>query len=127
MGLYASLCVVSMGIGSYFWAQGAPLVMPFAVLELLVVGVCFTIYARHAVDRESIALAGGQLVVELEKGGRIERLEFNREWVRVEPKDDDRSLIELSGQGRKVQIGRFTRPELRAALAREIRLALRGR
>jgi uncharacterized membrane protein len=46
--------------------------------------------------------------------------------VRVEPKDDDRSLIELSGQGRRVQVGRFLRPELRPALAKEIRQALRG-
>ena len=36
------------------------------------------------------------------------------------------SLIEVSGQGRSVRVGRYVRPELRAALAREIRMALRG-
>ena len=108
--LYSSLCVLSLGISAYFWAQGATMVLPFALLELFAVGVALLVYARHAVDRESIALSGAQLVVELEKGGRIERCEFNREWVRVEPKDDDHSLIELSGQGRRVQVGRFLRP-----------------
>jgi uncharacterized membrane protein len=34
-------------------------------------------------------------------------------------------LIELSGQGRSVQVGRHVRPELREQLAREIRSALR--
>jgi uncharacterized membrane protein len=124
--LYVSLCVVSLGIGSFFWVRGATLVMPFAWGELIVVGIAFLAYARHATDGEKISLQGAQLVVELENAGRLERAEFNREWVRVEPKAGDRSLIEVSGRGRSVQVGRYVRPELRPALAREIRMALRG-
>ncbi|MBW8720520.1 MAG: DUF2244 domain-containing protein, partial [Polaromonas sp.] len=45
---------------------------------------------------------------------------------RIEPKDGDGSLIEVSGQGRSVRVGRHVRPELRPALAREIRMALRS-
>ena len=45
--------------------------------------------------------------------------------IRVEPGADDRSLIEVSGQGRRVIVGRYLRPELRPALAQEIRRALR--
>lgn len=125
-GLYASLCVVSLGIASAFWMYGATMVMPFAWLELMVVGIAFLIYARHATDSERIVLEGGQLLVEQTLAGKLQRAEFNRAWVRVEPQLDDRSLIELSGQGRKVHIGRHIRPELRPVLAREIRLALRG-
>ena len=123
--LYASLCVVSLGIGGWFWSMGAPLVLPFAWLELAAVGVAFLVYARHATDGERISLRGRQLVVELESAGHLRRAEFNRDWVRVEPTADDRSLIELSGQGLRVSVGRFVRPELRPALAREIRRALR--
>lgn len=124
--LYASLCVVSLGIGTVFWFQGAVLVLPFAWLELAAVGLAFFVYARHAADREHILLQGRRLVVELENGGRLERAEFNREWVRVEPGADDRSLIEVSGQGRRMNVGRYVRPELRPALARELREALRA-
>lgn len=124
--LYASLCVVSLGIGVFFWFQGAKLVLPFAGIELAAVGAAFMAYARHATDGEKISLQGGQLVVELENAGRLERSEFNRQWVRIEPRADDGSLIEVSGQGRSVAVGRFVRPELRPALAREIRMALRG-
>jgi uncharacterized membrane protein len=81
---------------------------------------------RHARDGEKIMLQGSRLVVELETAGRIERAEFERQWVRVEPKAGDGSLIEVSGQGHRVSIGRHLRPELRPALAREIRFALRG-
>ena len=123
--LYASLCFVSLGIGAFFWFQGAVLVLPFAWVELGAVGIAFMAYARHAADREHILLQGGRLVVELERAGRLERAEFNRDWVRVEPAADDRSLIEVSGQGQRVIVGRFVRPELRPALARELRQALR--
>ena len=124
-GLYLSLCVVSLGIGAMFWAQGAVLVMPFVWLELVAVGVAFWVFARHASDGERISLEGSRLVVELESGGRLQRAEFNRDWVRVEPKNGGRSLIQVSAQGRSVEVGRYVLPELRSALAREIRMALR--
>jgi uncharacterized membrane protein len=124
--MYASICVVSMGIATFFWVQGAKLVLPFAWLELAAVGAAFLVYSRHATDGEKISLQGTQLVVELENAGRLERAEFRREWVRIEPKTGDRSLIEVSGQGRSVEVGRYVSPELRSALAREIRMALRS-
>ncbi|WP_090138647.1 DUF2244 domain-containing protein [Limnohabitans sp. DM1] len=124
--LYFSLCLVSLGIGGVFWFQGATLVLVFAGFEVVVVGVAFLIYARHATDGERISLHSTKLVVEKESAGRMERAEFVRQWVRVEPKSGDHSLIELSGQGRSMEVGRFVRPELRQMLAREIRKALRS-
>jgi uncharacterized membrane protein len=125
-GMYASLCAVSLGIAGYFWLQGAKMVMPFALLELVAVGAAFFLYARHAVDSERIALTGSQLVVELDRAGKTERIEFNPAWLRIEPSADERSLVELSAQGRCVRIGRFMRPELRPDLAKEIRAAVRS-
>ena len=109
-----------------FWLQGAKMIMPFAWAELTVVGIAFLVYARHAADGERLVLQGEQLVVEQTHAGKVSRSEFKREMVRVEPHIDDRSLIELSAQGRRVQIGRHIRPELRPHLARELRMALRA-
>lgn len=125
LAVYASLCVISLGIATYFWANGATLVMPFAWAELLLVGGALLFYARHAADRELIALQPGRLTVEHQNGRHVERAEFAPDRVRVEPRDDDRSLIELSGQGRVIAVGRYVRPELRLALAEEFRTALR--
>ena len=36
---YVALCVASIGIGLFFWFQGATLVIPFASLELIAVGL----------------------------------------------------------------------------------------
>jgi uncharacterized membrane protein len=125
MGFYLSLCVLSMLIGMFFWVQGATLVMPFAWLELVAVGTALLIYARHATDNERIDLKGGRLMVEHVSGRHVERAEFAPAWVRIEPEHGDRSLIELSGQGQRIAIGRFVRPELRRQLADELRWALR--
>lgn len=125
-GAYLGLCLLSLGVALFFWWQGATLVLPFAVLELMAVALALLVHARHAADGECISLCGGRLVVEQETAGRVLRSEFVREWVRVEPRDDDGHLIEVRGGGRCVTVGRFLRPDLRPVLAREIRQALRG-
>lgn len=122
---FVSIATLSLGIGLFFWTQGAYLVLPFAGIEVLLLGVAFVAYARHAADGELISLQGQHLVIEFESAGRRERAEFARDWVRVEPHRDDASLIEVSGHGRVVRVGRYVRPELRPLLAREIRWALR--
>ncbi len=122
---YVSICVVSLAIGLFFWRLGASLVLPFAGIELAGVGLAFLAYARRAADGERISLQGQLLVVELESAGRLQRAEFHRDCVRVEPGSDGRSLVELSGRGRSVRVGRYLRPELRPVLAQEIRRALR--
>lgn len=125
MGFYASLCIVSLLIGTFFWLQGATLVMPFAWLEIVAIGAALLVYSRHATDRECIRLSRGRLTVEHVSGRRVERAEFSPAWIRIEPQHGGRSLIELSGQGQQIAVGRFVRPELRRQLAEELRWALR--
>jgi uncharacterized membrane protein len=122
---FISLCVFSSGIAAYFWTQGARLVMPFTAIELLALAGAMLAYGRHAGDLELIALASGRLTVLHTNAGNTERAEFDAAWVRVEPEHNDRSLIELSGQGQKISVGRFVRPELRRQLADELRMAVR--
>ena len=122
---FTSLCVLSLGIAAICWMHGATLVVPFAGLELLAVATALLLYARHATDSESLYLRPGRLVVEHVSGRSVERVEFTPAWVRVEPQRGDRSLVELSGQGRCIAVGRFIRPELRRQLADELRWALR--
>ncbi len=125
MGFYASLSGISLLIGGFFWMQGATLVMPFAWLEIVSIGAALLVYSRHATDSERIRLQPGRLTVEHVSGRRVERAEFSPAWVRIEPQHGDRSLIELSGQGQQITVGRFVRPELRRQLAEELRWALR--
>jgi uncharacterized membrane protein len=125
LAFYASLCFILLAIAVFFWRRGAPFVLPFAGVELLALGAALLVYARHAADCESMILRPGRLSVECRLGGRSEKAEFAQAWARVEPRHDDRSLIEISGEGRHIAVGRFVRPELRPALADELRAALR--
>ncbi|NUZ07041.1 DUF2244 domain-containing protein [Piscinibacter koreensis] len=122
---YLSLSALSLAIATFFWVRGAPLVMPFAGIEILSVGAALLVYARHATDRERVRLATDVLTVECTIGLHTVAVELSPNWVRVEPEHGDRSWIELSDRGRRITIGRFIRPEHRRAFASELRWALR--
>jgi uncharacterized membrane protein len=125
LSVYLSLCAVSLGIATMFWLQGAPVVMMFAGTELLVVGIALLVYARHATDSETITLSGDSMRVEHRCGPRVEQAEFRAAWLRVEPLRGQGSLVQLSGDGQQVCVGRYVRPELRSPLAGELRRAVR--
>jgi uncharacterized membrane protein len=123
--VFLSLCTVSLLISGFFYVQGASMVLAFAGLELLLVGLALIVFARHAGDRETLTLFGRSLQVEQYFGGRVECTHFAADWVHVEPAGGQGSLVQLSGKGQRVRVGRFLRPELRGAFARELRHALR--
>lgn len=121
LGIAAMLPVV---FATFLFGLGATLVMPFAWLEVAALAVALLAYARHAGDRELVRIGGGRLEVERIDGARVERADFDAARVRVEADRGRDRLIELAGEGRRIAVGRFVRPELRAALARELRFAL---
>jgi uncharacterized membrane protein len=120
---YGLLCVVLLALG--LWSQGARLALLLAGGELMLVGLALLLMARHAGDRESITLTDREMAVEQKSGRNIELTRFRAEWVRVEPAAGEGSLVELSGEGQRVRIGRHVQPELRFELAQELRNALR--
>lgn len=127
VAVYLSLCAVSLAIAGGFWVAGAPTILAYAALELVLLGLALALYARHATDCETITLAGRELAIERRCGQGVECARFRAEWARVEPACDDGSLVEVSGDGRHTCVGRYLRPEWRSQLAQELRLALRRR
>lgn len=124
MAMYLLRCGVSLVVAGFFWSQGATLVLPFAVVESVAMGLAFVVHARHVTDRERISFSRDRLVIEQESAGCVRRCEFARHAVRVEPPFGCDQLIEVRGNGQRVRIGRFLRADLRPVLAREIRIAL---
>lgn len=123
---YLSICAVSLVVAAGFLWLGFGIVLAFAGIELLALGIALLVHARHATDHETLTLAGDALQVEHACGGRVERMDFRAAWVRVEPLHGEGSLLELSGQGRRMRVGRYVRAEWRGPLARELRAALRS-
>lgn len=124
-GFYLSICAVSLIIALGFAWNGAPVVLWFAGIELALLAVALLVYARHAGDSDTVTLCGQTLTVEQSFGAQTTSSRFRSPWVSVEPLHGDGSLVELSGHGQVVRVGRFLRPEARSDFARELRSALR--
>jgi uncharacterized membrane protein len=58
-------------------------------------------------------------------GPRVERTHLAADWLTIEPVAGQGSLVQITGRGRTVRVGRHLRPELRADFADELRQALR--
>jgi len=125
LACYAPLCVLLAAVGLACWRVGALWVLPFAALEIAAVAAAVLAYARHASDRETVELRAGRVLVRHCHGDEVNEVEFAPEWVRVARPDDDCTLIEVSGPGRRAHIGRYVRPEKRSHVADELRRALR--
>jgi uncharacterized membrane protein len=123
---YALLCLLSLAVSLPFALHGAWIVLAFTFLELLLAAAAFLHYARHATDREHIALIDGCLLVERIEAGETRQTRLDRYWTRVIAPRDDRDLINLEARGIKVEVGRFVTEAARRQFVLELRRELRG-
>lgn len=122
---YAGLASVSLLIASAFALQGAWLVLLFALAECLALAVAFLVYARHATDFERIVVDAQHVLVEVSVGGKIDRAVLPRGLVRLHSTVSRRELVVLLAGSRRLEIGRFVRPDRRPVLRDELNAALR--
>jgi len=122
-GVFAVLAIVVLAIGAGFAVAGAWLILPFAGLEVLLLGAAFVLYARHAADYERIELEAGRLRVEVAEGERTVRYSFNcgmggaRVFV-------EEGRVVLRDAKEELEIGRHLDVEARAELAAELKTRL---
>jgi uncharacterized membrane protein len=114
-GVFAALAFVVVAIGAGFAAAGAWLVLPFAGLEVLLLGAAFMLYARHAADYERIEVDSGRITVEVADGSRITRYEMHAARLLMQ----DGHLV-LRGAEEELEIGRYLGAEARTELAAEL-------
>ena len=116
--VFAALGVAALAIGAGFAFAGAWLILPFAGLEVLLLGAAFFLQARHATDYEKIELDGGRLRIEVAEAERVSRYEMDARRVRI---DADGPCVMLRGPSQALEIGRHldahTRRQFAQALA----------
>ena len=121
--VFAALAVLILAIGAGFAAMGAWLILPFAGLEVLLLGAAFVLYARHAADYERIEFESGHLTVEVAEAGRSALHRMDGARVSMEE-----GRLVLRGAQEELEIGRHLCAEARAELAAELEKKLiRGR
>ena len=125
LGVFAFICVVSVGIATAFASLGAWLILPFAGLEMAGLFLAFRYVDRHAGDYELIAIDGDRVQVESYEGGRRQRHEFNRQWARLVVVGEG-ERVALRSHGQELEIGRFVGAERRLEIARELGRRMNG-
>lgn len=122
---YLSIVCVTLGIAAGFCMFGMWMVLPFAGIELLVVGIALLVYARHAGDYEEITLNGRQLNVAVMRASRLSTVKLNPGWTHVVlPGPGRDKLLRLECGGTCVLIGRYVTETVRERLGYELRRAL---
>jgi uncharacterized membrane protein len=118
-----------LGIGIAFAAYGYWPVLPFAGLEVIVLGVAFYRCLSRSQIREVVTINADRITVE--KGRRLpeQRWECPRAWARISMERSPiawyPSRLSVVFQGRRVEIGRFLNEGDRQDLAAELQCVIR--
>lgn len=121
---YLSLVAASVCIATVFLLHGAWMILPFSLLEMTVLGVALFVYARHAVDCETVSLDDRFLEIESIDGDRRHVRRLDPRAVRIEMDARPRAELAVVARGERVRIGRFVNEPERRRVARELRHAL---
>jgi uncharacterized membrane protein len=120
--VFAALGVAALAIGTGFALLGAWLILPFAGLEVLLLGAAFLLQARHAADYERIELDHGRLAIDVAQAERVAHYELDARAVRVEMRARH---VMLCSAGQSLAPGRHLDDESRVAFAAELERRLR--
>jgi len=123
--LFAALGALPLAIGIGFALAGIWMVLAFAVVEILLLGVLAWSLYRHIDDCELIVIEADRVRLLRRAGNRESRHDFQRYWARVVLDRDPRSSrLRIGSHGRYVDIASEVNELDRCNLAIELRRAL---
>ncbi len=115
--VFALLAVLALGIASVFAALGAWLILPFAGLELALLGAAFWLTARHATDYERIERSRDRLTVDVSEAEQLRRFELDARRARVRVQE---GRVLLDAPQARLEVGRHLDAASRAGFAAEL-------
>ncbi len=128
--VFAAMAVFILGIGISCAVAGLPLVLPFAGLEVIVLGVALYLSAVRGSVREVIRILDAAVIYEAGCAAPLVTRTFQRHWTRVvlEQSCGDwyPSRLLLRSHGRQVEVGRFLEEKERQHLGLQLQNALQG-
>jgi uncharacterized membrane protein len=117
LGLIAG---VSICISLVFWVIGAPLILPFALIESLLLVAAFVYHAKAMCDFDEITLNDHHLVVRQERQGQTKEHQFTRGLFRVSMTDGPSQLVRVAESGKQVELGEWLLVHERASLCMQL-------
>ena len=129
MRFYIGIVVVSFGIAILFALKGAWLILPFAGLEMAVLGAALYIVARRGTCWQSVSINGDRIEI-IDHDTRSDRRQtFHRAWAQVSLErariSGYPSKLTIRSHGRAIEIGHYLADTEKENLALELRQAMR--
>ena len=126
---YIGMVIVTFGIAIAFAVQGAWLILPFAGLEMLVLGMALYVVSCRGTSWQAISIDQDSIDI-IDHGFRHEQQQsFQRAWAKVVFK---RALIKghpsrlfIRSHGRAVEIGGYLNESEKKHLAHQLNRAMR--
>ena len=113
-----------------FALKGAWLILPFAGLEMLVLGAALYSVARRSTNWQEISVEGDRVEFLERDAGQEQAQSFQRAWVRVihelAPIKGHPSRLCIRSHGRSVEIGRCLNEDEKRYLAEQLNRAVRS-
>jgi uncharacterized membrane protein len=130
VGFFLSVCSVSLLIGGLFALQGYWPVLPFAGLEMLVLGVALRLSMRRGQNTEIIRISDDWVLIDVHTSQTDCSFEFPRHWAQVKLRRAKSpwhpSRLSIQSHGRVCELGGFLTEEARCALAKRLRRLIGG-
>ncbi|MFK7885737.1 MAG: DUF2244 domain-containing protein [Gammaproteobacteria bacterium] len=121
---YASVVVGTLIVSGGVAMAGFWPVLPFAGLELALLGGVLYVIQRRGRYKEVLRVDDQQIVIEKGEIEVAERVEFARHWASVEmtgaPRPEVPSVLAISGHGKRCIVGQCLTEDERKSLARRL-------
>lgn len=128
--VFAAMAMFVLLVGVVCAGAGLPLVLPFAGIEIIVLGAGLYASARRGTTREVLTVGADEIVIEAGRTFPERRVSLRRPWTRIVLARDESgwypSRLLLRTGARQVEVGRFLEEQERLGLARLLRSALHG-
>lgn len=122
---FAGLCLVSFGIAGTMALRGFWPVLPFAGLEMAVLGWALIVCQRRRHQHEIITVSENDVRVQARDASSCVEVVFPRHWTRVTLRRPHSPLhpsrLTLESHGRRCEVGRFLTEQERLGLAQRLK------
>jgi uncharacterized membrane protein len=118
---FGAACVVPFGVAGVLALKGFWPVLPFAGLEMLLLGWALNVSLERRFHRQTITVTESDVSVESRDRLRVSRVVFPRHWAQVKLRRPAARLhpsrLTIESHGRQCELGSFLTEEERRGLA----------
>ncbi len=130
MVIYLLVSGVTISIAFSFFTQGLTLILPFAGLELLALGVVLYISAWRSNIKEVVNISEEKIRIEIGRDVPEKIYELDKAWANIVLERSWNnwypSRLLLRSHGRQLEIGKFLNEQERQCLAIELKKAIKN-